>query len=404
VTSEDNEDKLLRSVALRNSDAIRVARQRAEQQAEATLQEQANLLNLAHDSIFVRDMNGTIRYWNRAAEQLYGWTKEQAAGRVAHDLLMTAFPLSVEQIEGDLLRADHWEGELVHTRNDGSHVVVASRWSLQRDEQGIPVAIMETNSDITERKRAEKEARDIEQRYRALEMTLAHANRVATMGQLAASIVHEVSQPITAMVVNAEATLQWLARMPPDLEESRQLLATIIADGHRAAEVANRIRALIKKTPLRKDRLEINGAIRETIELTRGEAMKNCISVQTQLAEGLSPVGVDRIQLQQVMLNLIVNAVHALSECGQDRRELLISSSMSGSDDVAVSVRDSGPGISPEHVGRLFDPFYTTKPDGMGMGLSICHSIIEGHGGRIWATANVPQGAAFHFTIPTARE
>ena len=162
MITEDSEDKLLRSVALRNADAIRIARQRAEQQAEATLQEQANLLNLTHDSIFVRDMNGTIRYWNRAAEQLYGWAKEQAVGRVAHDLLATAFPLSLEQIEGDLMRADRWEGELVHTRNDGSHVVVASRWSLQRDEQGIPVAIMETNNDITERKRAEAEAHDRE--------------------------------------------------------------------------------------------------------------------------------------------------------------------------------------------------------------------------------------------------
>ena len=168
MITEDSEDKLLRSVALRNADAIRIARQRAEQQAEATLQEQANLLNLTHDSIFVRDMNGTIRYWNRAAEQLYGWAKEQAVGRVAHDLLATAFPLSLEQIEGDLMRADRWEGELVHTRNDGSHVVVASRWSLQRDEQGIPVAIMETNNDITERKRAEAEAHDREGKIRRL--------------------------------------------------------------------------------------------------------------------------------------------------------------------------------------------------------------------------------------------
>ena len=167
MITEDSEDKLLRSVALRNADAIRIARQRAEQQAEATLQEQANLLNLTHDSIFVRDMNGTIRYWNRAAEQLYGW--KGAGGRQScRRSAATAFPLSLEQIEGDLMCADRWEGELVHTRNDGSHVVVASRWSLQRDEQGIPVAIMETNNYITERKRAEAEAHDREGKIRRL--------------------------------------------------------------------------------------------------------------------------------------------------------------------------------------------------------------------------------------------
>ncbi|MGY8665150.1 ATP-binding protein [Bradyrhizobium sp. UFLA05-109] len=241
-----------------------------------------------------------------------------------------------------------------------------------------------------------------ERQLRELQMQLAHANRVATMGQLTASIAHEVNQPITATIGNAEATLRWLARQPPRLDECQQLLARIIKDGQRANNVVGRIRDLTKKVPPRMERMEINGVIGEVIELTRGEAMKSSISVQTHFAEGLPVVKADRIQLQQVVLNLIINAVQALSDGGKGPRELAISTSISGPDGVLVSVRDSGPGISPENLERLFDAFYTTKPGGMGMGLSICRSIIEAHGGRIWATANVPHGAAFHVTIPTA--
>ena len=235
-------------------------------------------------------------------------------------------------------------------------------------------------------------------------MELAHASRVATMGQLTASIAHEVNQPIAAMIGSAEAALRWLAQRPPDLEETRQLLARIVKDGRRASKVVDNIRDLIRKAPARMEHMDVNGAISEIIELTRAEAMKNSISVKTQLAEDLPFVETDRTQLQQVILNLIMNAVQAMNENIQERRELSISTSMNGSDGVLVSVLDKGKGISPEHVEHLFDPFYTTKPDGMGMGLSICQSIIEGHGGRIWMTANAPRGAAFHFTIPITRQ
>jgi signal transduction histidine kinase len=208
-------------------------------------------------------------------------------------------------------------------------------------------------------------------------MELEHANRVATMGQLTASIAHEVKQPIAAMIGNAETALLWLTRQPPDLEESRRLLARIIKDGHRASNVVDRIRDLIKRVPPRIERVEINEAISEVIEFARGETMRNCISVQTHFTEGLPAVEADRTQLQQVILNLIINAVQAMGQDGQDRRELLVSTSMEGSNGVLVSVRDSGPGISPANVGRAFDPFYTTKPGGMGMGLSICRAIVE---------------------------
>jgi PAS domain S-box-containing protein len=259
-------------------------------------------------------------------------------------------------------------------------------------------------NDITERKRAEAEALDSERRYREVQAELAHANRVATVGQLTASIAHEVNQPIAATKVNAEAALRWLNRDVPDLEEVRQLLARIANDGDRAGNVVNRIRDLLKKAPLQMETLHVNEAISEVIELTRNEAMKNGVSVQTQLADSLPAVKADRTQVQQVILNLILNAVQAMSEGDLTLRELRVSTSANGSDGVLLSVRDSGPGIRPQSLDRLFDPFYTTKSAGMGMGLAICRSIVEGHGGQIWATANDPRGAAFCFTLPAAPE
>src|SRR6267154_5559000 len=231
-------------------------------------------------------------------------------------------------------------------------------------------------------------------------MALAHANRVMTMGQLTASIAHEVNQPIAATVTNAHAALRWLGGHPPDLGEVRQALDAIIKDGNRAGDVIGRIRTLIKKVPARHDQLDINEAILEVIEVTRSEMLRNGVSLQTELAKGLPLIRGDRIQLQQVILNLIVNAIEATSGASEGARGLLISTGKDASNAVLVAVRDSGPGLDPEDLGRLFDAFYTTKPGGMGMGLSICRSIIGAHGGRIWATANVPQGAVFQFALP----
>jgi PAS domain S-box-containing protein len=237
---------------------------------------------------------------------------------------------------------------------------------------------------------------------RKAQMELAHVNRVTTMGQLTASIAHEVNQPIAATVTNAQAALRWLDAQPPDLKETRQAVARIANDGVRAGEVVARIRTLIKKVPPRKDQFDVNDAIVDVVALTRSELSSNGVLLQTQFAQGLPPVQGDRVQLQQVILNLIVNAIEAMSGAGQGERQLSISTETSASNGALVAVRDSGPGLDPASLEHLFDAFYTTKSSGMGMGLSICRSIIEAHEGRIWAEANVPKGAAFQFTLPCA--
>jgi signal transduction histidine kinase len=235
---------------------------------------------------------------------------------------------------------------------------------------------------------------------REVQTELAHVNRVTTMGQLAASIVHEINQPITGVVNGAHAALRWLDSQPPDLDEVRHRLVDIIKDGKRAGDVTGRIRALIKKVPPRKDGLEINEAILEVIALTRGELVKSSVSLQTQLAAGLPLIQGDRVQLQQVILNLIINAVEAMSGVSEGARELLIGTGEDGSSGVLVTVQDSGPGLNPESFDRLFNAFYTTKAGGMGMGLSICRSIVEAHGGRIWVSRTARPGATIQFTLP----
>jgi C4-dicarboxylate-specific signal transduction histidine kinase len=239
---------------------------------------------------------------------------------------------------------------------------------------------------------------------REAQMELAHVNRVTTMGQLAASIAHELNQPISAAVTNADAALRWMVTQPPDLEEVRQALDCIVKDCNRASDVISRIRALIKKTPPRKDGLAINEAILEVIALAHSEVMKNSVSLQTQLADGLPLIQGDRVQLQQVILNLIINAVEAMSGVSEGPRELLIGTAKDGSSGVLIAVQDSGPGLNPESFDRLFDAFYTTKTGGMGMGLSICRSIIEAHGGRIRASRNAGAGAIFQITLPAIRK
>jgi signal transduction histidine kinase len=239
-----------------------------------------------------------------------------------------------------------------------------------------------------------------ERQLRELQMQLAHTNRVVTLGELSASITHEVNQPIAAARNNVIAALHFLDGNPPDLQEIREALAAAVKDADRVSAIVGRMRALMQRASPRLDRVDMNEALQEVIELTRGEALKNGVSVKTQFAQGLPIVAGDRVQLQQVVLNLILNAVQAMGTVTEGAREVLITTRRIELNDLYVGVQDTGPGLSPETLSRLFEPFYTTKPNGMGMGLTICRSIVEAHGGRLWVSACQPHGALFQFAIP----
>nr|WP_084030662.1 ATP-binding protein [Bradyrhizobium paxllaeri] len=286
--------------------------------------------------------------------------------------------------------------ELARYAPDGSKRYVSVSGLPVFDERGRFVGYRGVGRHITERRRAEEA-------LRAVQAELAHSNRVTTMGQLSASIAHEVNQPIAATVTNAQAALRWLRAQPPNLDEVRYSLDRIVEDGKRAGNVIGGIRALIHKVPSRKDWFGLNEAILEMVALTRSEMFKHGIALQTELAPGLPMVEGDRTQLQQVILNLILNAIEAMDGSDEGARELRINTETEATG-VLVTISDSGPGLDPADAERVFQAFYTTKAKGMGMGLAICKSMVEAHGGRMWVSANEPRGAVFQFSLPLVRE
>ncbi|CAB3769993.1 Adaptive-response sensory-kinase SasA [Paraburkholderia solisilvae] len=366
------------------------------QKAVSTLRNQASLLDLSHDPVFSRRMDGKILYWNRGAEVLYGFKRAEALGAVAHTLLQTTFVTPIEQIMSTLLREGHWEGELINRKADGTSVVVTTRWSLQRDNAGQPSLILETSNDVSERKRME----DALQQARS---DLARLNRVLVAGEMTASIAHEVNQPIAAVVTNAHAGLRWLNAQPPTLEEVRQALTRIAEDGRRAGEVVSRVRALFRKVPPRIERWDLNESIGEAATLTRPELLRNGVVLRRDFSDGVLLVKGDRVQVQQVLINLIVNAVESMNEVHDRPRELTIRTAKVDSGIATIEARDTGAGFEPAHLDRLFQPFYTTKAEGIGLGLAISRSIVEAHGGRLEAAPNKPHGAIFRFTLPTEK-
>jgi PAS domain S-box-containing protein len=363
---------------------------------EETLRDQAALLDLTHDTVFVRDEQDVITYWNRGAEQLYGWTKAEAIGTVAHTRMRTVFPAPLPDIMAELTRTGRWEGEIVHTRRDGAPVVVASRWSLRRGAPGRAPAILETSNDVTERKQAEDALHQAQ-------TELARVTRVTTLGELAASIAHEINQPLAAIVADASACLHWLEADPPPLDQVRGALTAIVGDGGRAAEVLTRIRTLLARSAVARQPGPLAQIIADVLPLVRSELQRHEIALQVAMAADLPPVLADRIQLQQVLINLLVNAAEAMRDVPAERRRLVIRGAPEPIDGHAwavITVEDAGVGLGALRADRLFEPFYSTKPGGLGMGLSISRSIIESHGGRLWATANPDHGATFHLALP----
>ncbi|HXO90962.1 MAG TPA: ATP-binding protein [Stellaceae bacterium] len=343
--------------------------------------------------------DGSANFLNKRFRDYAGISLEEGRGWAWMNALHPE-DRAMHDWQAELAAGEQFEKEARMRRADGEYRRFLLRFVPLRDEGGNIVEWYATSTDIEDLKRTVEELRRREARLRDAQLELAHANRVTATGQLAASIAHEVSQPIAAALTNANAARRWLAAEPPDLEEVRQALGRIIRDGRRASDIIGRIRALVRKAPPREDQLDINETMLEVVALTRSELRSNRTALQTKLPLVLA----DRIQLQQVMLNLILNAVEAMSGSSEGARELLIRTEQDGSGSVLVVVQDSGPGLKPESLDRLFDAFYTTKPGGMGMGLSICRSIIEAHGGRVWATPNLPQGAVLQFTLPQQGE
>ncbi|WP_445221357.1 ATP-binding protein [Bradyrhizobium sp. Pa8] len=521
--------------------------------ATKRLAAQARLLNLSHDMIFVRDRSGVITFWNRAAEQAYGWSADEALGQLADALLRTEYPDRREAIEAGLLDIGRWEGRLEQRTKAGGVLTVDARWALQHDHLGKPVGVLETHTDVTDRVAAHNALVQSEQRYRrmfdasrvgvveedwsavrtalnsletggatlrdylarnpefvrharrlagitdvnpalqkmagangsaafmanvdrllgendrsflgalvafaegerfhegetdlvsldgrrvpvlftitfpaepdgdrnvlafviditerkqaqdallAAQAELAHAARVATLGELSASIAHEVNQPLAAIVTSGEAGLRWLRRDVPDLKEVATTIGHVVAQGRRASEIVTRIRTFLKKAPPQQDLLQIDEIVEEATLLIARELAKEDVALIVKTEHGLPPVRGDRIQLQQVLVNLLINAGQAMSGRPGSRTVTLRAGTVDG-ENLDITVEDSGPGIQPDDLSRLFDPFFTTKGGGMGMGLAICRTTVEAHGGRLSVESSPGSGATFHLTLPFSQE
>jgi PAS domain S-box-containing protein len=380
------------------------ALKRAHDELEARVRDRTAELASAHEwlraltevipqHIWSSTREGVFDYCNRQLLEYMGWTMDDLQGtrwlQAIHpedrDRLWTLWSTS-------LAEGRPFVSELRIRGADGRYRWFFTRGLPVRDADGHVTRWYGTNTDIEDRRQAE-------QAVLQMQVELAHVVRVTTMGELTSSIAHEVNQPIMAVVTNANACLRWLAYQPPNMLEARESLARILRDGQRASDVVGRIRALVKKSPPRATHQNLNELSREVLALLRDALIRHDISASVELATDLPPVLGDRVELQQVILNLVMNGVEAMSDVDGPRR-LLVASRVLDTGEVALKVSDSGVGVDPAVFEKLFDPFFTTKADGMGMGLSICRTIVERHGGQLWASANEGPGATFHVALP----
>lgn len=372
-------------------------RKRAEEKLRRSEACLAEGQRLSHTGSWAWNVHTGELFWSQEQFRIFGLDPEKV--KPSYEM---AFEM-VHPEERSILRRDFekavnelrdFEANYRITRTDGTIRHMHSVSHPVFNESGALIEYVGTVVDTTECKRAEEAAR-------SAQSELAHAARALTLVELTASIAHEVNQPLGAIVANGQACLRLLARDEPNIEEVREAVGGMISDAMRARKVIRRIRALLKKKAPEKSPLDINETLQEVIALTAGELGKNQVLLRTELEADLPPVRGDRVELQQVLLNLILNGCEAMSGSGRRPRELLISSRKCETDEVMVSVRDSGVGIDPQTAERLFDAFFTTKEGGLGLGLSISRRIIEAHGGRIWAARNEDRGATLRFTLPT---
>ncbi|HVH87597.1 MAG TPA: ATP-binding protein [Terriglobales bacterium] len=360
----------------------------------------ADAQRLSHTGSWARTADtDQMTYWSEECYRVLGFDPHGGPPRF-EALLQRVHPedrAKVKEIT-ETARREKAEYELeyriVHPGGDVCDIHMVGHPVLSAS--GDLIEFVGTVMDVTERKRAEESLRQAQ-------ADLAHVHRVTTMGELTASLAHEVNQPIAAAVTNANTCLRWLTRDQPDLEEARAAAMRIVKDGTRAAEIIKRIRLLFKKETSQRELVDINDVIREMMVLLRGEAMRHSILVRSELEENTPQVVADRVQLQRVLMNLMVNGIDAMKEVGW-ARELVIKSQHDKNGQAFVSVNDTGVGLPPQSSHQVFEAFFTTKPHGTGMGLSISRSIIESHGGRLWAASNPPHGASFCFSLPSNAE
>ena len=364
----------------------------------------AQAQRLSHTGTWVLD--GTTRhflYWSDESYRIWGFDPLQGLPS-RDDMWERIHPEDRErlweEVQGALREQRDFFEEFKILLPDGTVKYLEANTHHEFSPLGALLEVVCTNVDVTERKRAQDEREQLRQ----LEADLAHINRVSTMGELAASLSHEILHPIATARNNARAGMRFLEISPPNLSEVKEALGCVVRDADRAKDIVGRIRSQIKRAPPQKERFDLHEAINEVIVMVRSAIAKDAISVNTRLMDERVPVQGDRVQLQQVLVNLILNAVEAMSSVEDGARELSIRTEQSQTGGVLVAVHDSGPGIGSVNLERVFEPFYTTKTNGIGMGLSICQTIIHGHGGRLSMRANEPRGTVFQFTLPAAQQ
>ena len=377
-------------------------RRQAEEELRAAETRFRTFVDHAMDAFFLHDEQLRLVDVNRQACQSLGYAREELVGMHPREFDVTLDEAAINRIAQRARLGEKVTFETRHRRKDGTEFPVEIRTGQFR--QGDKLFHLALARDISARKLAEQTLREKDNALEMARTELARVSRLTTLGELTASIAHEVNQPIGAMVTNAAACTRWLAAQPPDMAEAKAALANIVADGKRAGEVITRIRALTRREAPRMELLDVNRKVREVLAIAEHELKTHDIVLRTELAPRLPSVAGDRVQLQQVLLNLIVNAIEAMSGVQDRARELTIVTAAEEPGGVVVEVCDSGPGLDQKDSERVFEPFYTTKAQGIGIGLSISRSIVEAHGGRLWASSNQPRGAVFRFMLPLAKE